>query len=346
MSRAALATVLGAAAALVAAPAHAERFWDAAARTADERAADATARAAIEDGDHQLIKAADPESVMADRERLRLGGLAIAAYEAALAAQPGDVQLRAEAAYRAGAARFALQVECKGTFAIAPTCRGSRAAAAETVLARWHEFTDLAPLDTRATPLLFERALLHTRMLLLGTDAPTRHLQAAADDYQARIDREVSSGRDLTTITGNLAETYMMLGDLDRAIAAYETVQRLGSDASQTYGLAVALDRDGQGMRARALARRAGLQAYEGYVQRVEDIGEIFYVPEGEKYYYFALVEEALGLDTSALAHWDQFLASGAYPQFAERARTNRAAVAARLAASARRVLAPSPRRR
>ena len=121
-------------------------------------------------------------------------------------------------------------------------------------------------------------------------------------DYQARIDREASSGRDLSTTMANLAETYMMLGDLDRAIAAYESVRRLGSDASATFGLAVALDRDGQGVRARELARGVGLDGFELYKTRVEQTGEIFYVPEGERYYYFALVEEALGLDTSARA--------------------------------------------
>ena len=159
--------------------------------------------------------------------------------------------LRAEAAYRAGAARYALQVECDGELAISLICRGGQAAAAEVVLTHWHAFTDLAPLDPRANPLLFERALLHTKMLLLGTPEPERHLRLAATDYQTRIDREVGSGRDLTSTMGNLAETYMMLGDLDRSVAAYEAVLRVGSDASTTYGLAVALDRDGQGTRAR-----------------------------------------------------------------------------------------------
>ena len=88
-----------------------------------------------------------------------------------------------------------------------------------------------------------------------------------------------------------------------------------------------------------------GLDGFELYKTRVEQTGEIFYVPEGERYYYFALVEEALGLDTSALAHWDQFLASGAYPQYAARAKANRAAVAGRIAASASRVITPGVRR-
>ena len=198
--------------------------------------------------------------------------------------------------------------------------------------------------DPRATPLLVERAVLHTRMLLLGTDDPRGHLQRAADDYQARIDREASSGRDLSTTMANLAETYMMLGDLDRAIAAYESVRRLGRDASATLGLAVALDRDGQGVRARELARSVGIDGFEIFKSKVEQSGEIFYVPEGERYYYFALAEEALGLDTSALGHWDLFLASGAYPMYGPRATANRAAVAGRIAASARRVLAPGGR--
>ena len=56
-------------------------------------------------------------------------------------------------------------------------------------------------------------------------------------------------------------------------------------------------------------------------------------MPEGEKYYYFALIQQSLDLDASALEAWDRFLASGAYPQFADRARRHRATIAGRLAA-------------
>jgi tetratricopeptide (TPR) repeat protein len=312
----------------------AERFWDTASRSDHERAADASAQASIEEGDASIVLAADPAARMSTAERLRLGGQAIAAYEAALLAAPTSPSLRAEARYRAGAARYALQVECGPALAETPTCRGSRAEAAEVVLAHWHAFTELAPLDPRASPLLFERAVLHTRMLALGTAEPERHLRAAAADYQARIDREVGTGRDLTSTMGNLAETYMMLGDLEQSITAYEAIGRVGRDASTSYGLAVALDRDGQGARARDLIRSMGFDAFASYRRDVEVDRKIFYVPEGERFYYFALIEQALGLDASALEDWDRFIASGAYPRFADRARTHRGVVAARLAAS------------
>ena len=51
--------------------------------------------------------------------------------------------------------------------------------------------------------------------------------------------------------------------------------------------------------------------------------GDTFFVPEGEKFYYFALGEEAFGLDDDAINFWRLFLNSGAHPQFQPRAKAH-----------------------
>jgi hypothetical protein len=51
--------------------------------------------------------------------------------------------------------------------------------------------------------------------------------------------------------------------------------------------------------------------------------GDTFFVPEGEKHYYFALSDEAFGFDEEAIDNWKRFIASGAHPQYQPRAKAH-----------------------
>jgi hypothetical protein len=57
--------------------------------------------------------------------------------------------------------------------------------------------------------------------------------------------------------------------------------------------------------------------------------GRTFFVPEGEKYYYFALSDEAFGFDESAIDNWTKYIASGAHPEFQPRAKAHLQALSA-----------------
>jgi tetratricopeptide (TPR) repeat protein len=147
-------------------------------------------------------------------------------------------------------------------------------------------------------------------------------------DYLAIIARRHIGSRD-GNVMGNLAETEMMLGDLDEAIIHYRRTLEIEQNVSHYFGLAVALDRDEQGQLSRAILRTFGAGGVEE-LERLIARELVFYVPQGEAYYYLALGYEAVGRDDDAIRFYDLFLASGAHPQFAPRARANRAAVAAR----------------
>jgi tetratricopeptide (TPR) repeat protein len=147
-------------------------------------------------------------------------------------------------------------------------------------------------------------------------------LEGAAKDYQALLDREdgLFSGSTRTLALGNLAETHMMLGNIDEAIDTYQTAKKLGARASTLYGLAVAFDRDDRQTDAYALIRSLGAPAYEEF-SREYALGAVFFVPAGEEEYYFALCDEAFGHGDTAIEHWKAFLRSGAHPKFQPRAK-------------------------
>ena len=238
---------------------------------------------------------------------------AILAYHNAALARPDA----AEPHYRAGMTSFTFFIDCH-----VPTgmCNPSRVnlVHARQVLDDWDLFSKLAPLDPRSTEMMFSRAILHTKM------ANPQDMKLALDDYSTLLSRvDIDDGiQNMGVVQSNLAETYMMLGDLEGAITAYRAALREHPQASTAYGLAVALDRDGQGRGAREVARDQGLDAYQGFVTDVEE-GHTFFVPAGEENYYFALIEESFGRTTEAIDHYREFLRSGAYPQYQARAQEN-----------------------
>ena len=295
-------------AALVAAqPAVADDTWRSLAATADDERIRLEYERAMNDGD-DAVSTAVSASLLSDR--LRLIDRAIASYELAARARPDQ----AEPHFRAASVIRIFDIDCRPM--PSPQCPEATPARRARLIEHWDAFERLAPGDPRiAEDVLFERAVNRTK---LGTDAD---LAAARDDYRKLL--ELRPDSELSNVLGNLAETYMMLGDLDRAIETYRRTIATGADLSQEFGMAVALDRDEQGSQARAIIAARG----EGGVARFQlelRSGHIFFVPPGEELYYLALAAEALGDVSSAIELWDGFIASGAHPQFADRARHNR----------------------
>jgi tetratricopeptide (TPR) repeat protein len=192
---------------------------------------------------------------------------------------------------------------------------------AEQVIKAWDALETRAPLDPRFSPLgdsngvLFDRAILHTKL------ATKDHLQKAVRDYERILDRSGSfDDSDVSRVWGNLAETQMMLGQLDVAIDAYREAARHSSDASTWYGLAVAMDRDGRSSQAETIVRQQGDEAYQTF-QRSVEVGNTFFVPRGEVHYYYALIDEAFGNVEASIREWREFIRSGAHPQYQPRAK-------------------------
>jgi tetratricopeptide (TPR) repeat protein len=270
-------------------------------------------------GDHATvsatIQASSPDQILLGIRR------AEEAYREAAALRPDA----AEPHFRIGNLFYQMHFDCDNIpFNRPPSCAPAWATRArmQAVVEAWDAFERLAPLDPRVGDLLVKRALLNTKMITGGPD-DRRHLEAAARDYEAALDRSdgLTGARGDEQLLGNLAETYMMLNRLDQAIATYQRAIAVGAArVSTVYGLAVALDRDGSGSQA---SRRILAQGAEGFEQFKRDFirRSVFYVPEGESNYYFALIHEAFGNDGAALELWNRYLASGAHPEFHPRAR-------------------------
>jgi tetratricopeptide (TPR) repeat protein len=199
---------------------------------------------------------------------------------------------------------------CRAEFAL-DTTRAREAARALLT------FIKLAPLDPRTDDCLSTLATLLTK--ITGPE----ELQQAVAVYAEIIERSDPQYINRSTVP-NLAEIYMMLGDVQRAITAYSQAVIAGSDVSSTLGLAVALDRAAQGQQARQLIRALtpeALQEWERSVAR----RTTYYVPEGEVHYYKALVNDAQGFPLIAAQEYDLFVKSGAHPRFDARAKQNKA---------------------
>lgn len=248
--------------------------------------------------------------------------LSVSAYRAASMAKPDA----AEPWIRLATVVYSYYLDCDDPSTRSLVCnpRGLDRAHAEEVIEAWNEFEARAPLDPRLstglfgdTDILFSRAILHTKL------ATKEHLQAAAKDYEkilARLDG--SSDGTFERVCGNLAETYMMVGRLDDAIEMYKEALRGGSDTSTWYGFAVALDRDERSQQAADVIRSLGENERDTFHANVMR-GRTFFVPEGEKYYYFALIDEALGSEDDAIDGWRAFIKSGAHPIYQPRAKAH-----------------------
>jgi tetratricopeptide (TPR) repeat protein len=186
----------------------------------------------------------------------------------------------------------------------------------ERALEHWNRFENELPLDSRLLDVLNHRALTYTKL------SDPDSLQRAVHDYDrilAMVDGRSYDPGAMATWISNKAEILMMLGRLDDAIETYFRSLEYQDRALYGYGLAVALDRDGQGVKAREVMRGFA------HADRLRDLTEstVFFVPKGEIHYYFGLGHEALGHADKAIEHYERFVASGAHPQFHDRAREN-----------------------
>lgn len=124
-------------------------------------------------------------------------------------------------------------------------------------------------------------------------------------------------------ILGNSAEALMAMGKLDDAIRRYalaESIDRSDQATLHALGLAVAYDRDGQVQKsrdavARALAADPGLRLFQG--------DDVFFVPDGDRHYYWGLIHEALDSRDDALRSFRQFLDELPTSRYAARARSH-----------------------
>lgn len=255
--------------------------------------------------------------------------LAAASYRAAAAAKPEE----GEPYFRLGRLIYSFYLECNDELVppqlTSPLCDlAFDRRHAEEVIAAWDEFEKRAPMDPRfgvtvqgISEILFRRAILHTKL------ATKPHLAEAAKDYEKILARQDNVDGPAENVVGNLAETYMMLGRLEESIETYKQALRGAGEPSTWYGFAVALDRDERTDQAFDVIRSLGAQSRDAFHRAVMR-RDTFYVPEGEKFYYFALVDEAFGADDAATESWQRFIKSGAHPEFQGRARAHLDALA------------------
>jgi tetratricopeptide (TPR) repeat protein len=267
--------------------------------------------------DHATITATiQSASVRTTQESVRR---AEAAYREAAALRPAD----GEPYFRIGHLLHQIYFGCDPYIVRLPTCEPQYATPVQEahIVEAWDEFEKRAPLDPRIGEILLKRALLNTR-LVNGTARDHDHLEAAARDYQAALDRNdgLSGTRGDEQLLGNRAETYMMLDRLDDAIATYLRAVAVGvARVSTIYGLAVALDRDGAGDQAIRRILEQGAGGFDTFQKELLR-GSVFFVPKGEEQYYLALSNEAFGNYGTARVFWNRFIASGVHPEFAPRA--------------------------
>jgi tetratricopeptide (TPR) repeat protein len=245
----------------------------------------------------------------------------VEAYRAAAKVNPKA----GEPLYRIGTLLHSFYFDCQADH-LSPlplTCADPRKELkARDIVNAWDEFEARTPLDPRVNDLLLERAIMRTKLLAAFPTEKTL-LEGALRDYQSLLDR--TGGllkKPSSLVLGNLAETYMMLGQLDEAIETYQLALRAGGHASVVYGLAVALDRDDPKRTPTALdlIRERGYQEFEDFESAFHR-SDVFFVPAGEQHYYFALANEAFGNYSEAAQEWKAFIQSGAHPQFQPRAK-------------------------
>jgi len=294
-------------------------IWDRALTSPEDEAAKELYDAKMLEGDTATLTATiQSTSVSNSLESIRR---AEAAYRAAASLRPRD----GEPYFRIGNLLYQMHFDCDSPFlARLPTCNRVYATPKRMELAieAWEEFEKRAPLDPRVGEILIKRAILSTK-LISGGPGDRRHLETAARDYKAALDRSdgLAGVRGDEQLLGNLAETYMMLDRLDDAIATYLQAIAVGAARVSTiYGFAVALDRDGSGDQAIRRIQSQGAGGFDAFSKEYTS-GSVFFVPAGESNYYFALANEAFGNYGQALELWHAYIRSGAHREFQPRAR-------------------------
>lgn len=190
------------------------------------------------------------------------------------------------------------------------------------------------PVDTRMRSVLFNRAILYSKRAL-GLKDFEPDFRRAIDDYDrqlAMLDSDsLGSGNRrqiLSTTLSNAAELHMGVGQLDRAIELYAQAIDIEPNALYSFGLAIALDRDGQRLRAAEIMQEAIATDKPDHDGRCAlHRQSVFFVPNGDKSYYLALRAEVLGKNAEARRHYQVFLNRLGDGRYARVARANLAAL-------------------
>lgn len=181
----------------------------------------------------------------------------------------------------------------------------------------YNQFEKKSPLDSRLETVVFRRSIARTK---LGGKA---NLEAAVQDYDHHLElmdlSNINLYRSASQTHGNRAELLMMLGRLPEAIAGYERALAYRDNALSGYGLAVALDRDGQNTRARQVA---AIYARNDSGNALMESGT-FFVPQGEIFYYIAIKAESLGSPEMAAIAYRRFLELVPNSRYAPKAQAN-----------------------
>lgn len=194
------------------------------------------------------------------------------------------------------------------------------------------------PLDPRDLDLTLAVAHALAKLGARGRPGWEALFQRCIAEYErffARIDEVDVANESLLHLNHtNVAEIYMALGRLPEAIEHYRraTEYPYGGSANRFgaalvwYGLAVAYDRDGQW----ASARDAMLRALEiDPDMRALTADGVYFVPEGDVHYYFALGYQVAGQAGRAADRYRAFLreARTVRPEYREQARRRLAEV-------------------
>lgn len=182
----------------------------------------------------------------------------------------------------------------------------------------WKRFIELAPDDPRIEDVLFRRSITRTKL------GGTARYRAGLEDYRAELRLvDPEDAWHMALILSNTAELLMALGELDSAIEHYEQALDLKPhDALYGYGLAVALDRDGQKQRAYEVMLRYVSAASRDRFPALSR-NNVFFIPEGDIEYYRALGYEALGQWRAAASHYRMYLTYQGGSRYAARAKQN-----------------------
>jgi tetratricopeptide (TPR) repeat protein len=246
--------------------------------------------------------AASPR-VEADRLLTEAEGLLAAA--AARRPAPGTPGARAEALVRRALAL--VPDDFRGLAALAEV--DERAGRADAALA------DLQRACARAS----NAGVAGTCWFRVGIERSRRgRFAEAVAAYEQRL--AVGAGAGDATVHVNLGESLMALGRLDDADARYREALRLEAPVAvriedrhglllATYGLAVVLDRAGEAVAAREMMARAlSLDPRASQLEAArEPGGDVFFVPEGDVYYYLGLAFEVAERIDDAEAAFQEF---------------------------------------
>jgi tetratricopeptide (TPR) repeat protein len=294
------------------APARGDNLWSGVLKGDTRRRA-----AAIEEGNLHLREARERRSRIDRGSPTRSFSFdparaALAAYERALALGPEDADVH----YRALTAAK-LVVDVGG---VCHACTDWY----ESVIRHVEALRRLDPNDPRDLGYAWDMSVALSKLGGMGGPRADEHFERAVAEYERwrRLvdETEPYYASELSTSHSNEAELIMALGRLDEAIAEYQIAVNLNPIEPLGYfGLAVAFDRDGQWDKAMA-AMREGLSRLPG-INRLES-NEVFFVPEGDVYYYWALAHQVQGADPAlVIAEYERFLSRARGTKYAQRAR-------------------------